>query len=415
MSEIAISVIIPIYNMEKYLKACLDSVIEQTLKNIEIICINDGSTDHTKEILDSYKYLDRIKIIEQENLGASIARNRGIEIAQGEFLAFIDPDDFYPENDVLEYLYNNAKKEKVDICGGGQCHLIEGRIRYDYNILPIFEKKQMIDYRDYQFAFGYMRYIYRSELINSHAIRFPNYKRYQDPLFLVKAMMAAEKILGIPKIVYCARYVDKVINYSDGEVIFGHCYGIGEIMEIAEKSNMKILFESMWNDLKKQYLDSLYRGVLDEKPAAIRAYEYILQINKRGYFEEMDILSGEDLIEYAKKQFDKSNYFVNEIMNATSVIIYGAREKAKRIYDCIHEKIEKEKKVDFVVSDLKDRTTTARGIQLKSLDDILNEGQLVILAVSLEAESFVKENLYKKGFNKIITVDVGTLEFVNYQ
>ena len=102
-----VSVIIPVYNVEDYLRECLDSVINQTLKDIEIICIDDGSTDNSLEILKEYAQRDnRIFIIDRENRGVGKSRNEGIEKANGEFVCFIDPDDLYPTNDILEKLLN---------------------------------------------------------------------------------------------------------------------------------------------------------------------------------------------------------------------------------------------------------------------------------------------------------------------
>ena len=111
-----ISVIIPIYNTQKYLRKCLDSVINQTLKEIEIICINDASTDSSKKILEEYSLKDkRIKIINNErNLGQSLTRNKGLDIAKGEFIGFVDSDD-YIEPQTYEISYINAKNDNVDI------------------------------------------------------------------------------------------------------------------------------------------------------------------------------------------------------------------------------------------------------------------------------------------------------------
>lgn len=119
-----ISVIIPVYNVEKYIKECLDSLIRQTFANIEIICVNDGSTDNSLLTLEEYAQKDsRIKVISQENLGVSEARNAGIKIAQGKYLSFIDPDD-YVEDNMLHELYNRAEEENADIV---ECNLFEHR------------------------------------------------------------------------------------------------------------------------------------------------------------------------------------------------------------------------------------------------------------------------------------------------
>jgi len=114
-NQIKVSVIIPVYNAEKYLRECLDSIINQTLQEIEILCINDGSTDCSEKILEQYADNEkRIRVISQENRGVSSARNQGLKNAIGEFVAFIDADD-YIELDMLECLYKSAKNFDADI------------------------------------------------------------------------------------------------------------------------------------------------------------------------------------------------------------------------------------------------------------------------------------------------------------
>ena len=93
-----ISVIVPIYNVEKYLAKCLDTILAQTFSDIEIICVNDGSTDNSRKILSEYAKKDsRIKIVDKKNGGLSSARNAGMKVAQGEFISFIDSDDWIDE------------------------------------------------------------------------------------------------------------------------------------------------------------------------------------------------------------------------------------------------------------------------------------------------------------------------------
>jgi len=114
-----ISVIVPVYNVEKYLRKCLDSIIDQTLKDIEIICVDDGSTDKSLKILKEYEEKDsRIIILTQQNQYAGVARNNGAKIARGEYLSFLDSDDFFDPH-MLEEMYNQAEKDNSDIviCG----------------------------------------------------------------------------------------------------------------------------------------------------------------------------------------------------------------------------------------------------------------------------------------------------------
>lgn len=115
MSKIKVSVIVPVFNVEEYLSTSLDSILNQTLKDIEIICINDGSTDASLDILENYAKKDaRIKIISKKNEGQGIARNIGLDNAQGEFIAFVDSDDFIKE-DMLEKSYKKSVSKNLDL------------------------------------------------------------------------------------------------------------------------------------------------------------------------------------------------------------------------------------------------------------------------------------------------------------
>lgn len=167
-----ISVIIPIYNSEKYLRECLDSVLSQTLEDIEVICINDGSVDGSLDILKGYAEKDkRIVVLDKANEGVAVARNIGINKANGEFVCFMDSDDLYPTDDVLETLYSKAKENNVLVAGG------EFSV-FDENIKPyefkqkfgksidgyLFSKDDIVKYQDYQFDYGFHRNILRSAL-----------------------------------------------------------------------------------------------------------------------------------------------------------------------------------------------------------------------------------------------------------
>ncbi len=111
-----ISVIIPVYNVEKYLRRCLDSVIVQTYRNLEIICVDDGSVDESGKICDQYAVRDaRIKVIHQENQGLSAARNRGLDAADGEYIAFVDSDDYILE-DMYKKMLDKLLNYNVDLC-----------------------------------------------------------------------------------------------------------------------------------------------------------------------------------------------------------------------------------------------------------------------------------------------------------
>ena len=204
-----ISVIIPIYNEENYLKLCLNSVINQTFKNIEIICIDDGSTDNSLSILKEFiKFDKRLKIISQKNLGSGVARNNGINLSKGKYIVFIDSDDIFPNNYILELLYNKANKNKVFICGGGlnEFEYINGTMifhKQKENFL--FHKEGIINFNDYQYDLGYYRFIYNNKFLKRNKIYFPEYFRYQDPPFFIKAMVLSKKFYALKQITYYYR------------------------------------------------------------------------------------------------------------------------------------------------------------------------------------------------------------------
>lgn len=128
MKNELISIIIPAYNIDKYIGKCLDSVLNQTYSNIEVIIVNDGSTDKTKDIIDKYVLKDkRIIAIHKENGGVSSARLRGIQVSHGDYIGFVDGDD-YIEPNMYEKLYDNAKKYQADISHCGYQMVFHNRI-----------------------------------------------------------------------------------------------------------------------------------------------------------------------------------------------------------------------------------------------------------------------------------------------
>lgn len=203
-----ISIIIPCYNVEKYLRMCLDSVLRQTMSDIEVICIDDGSIDTTPEILDEYHLCDsRVLVIHQSNQGVSAARNLGMRSASGEFIAFMDSDDFYPDCTTLQLLYSKSVENHALVCGGSfstyddSSGRISTRFFGDYAKYT-FRKEGWISFYDYQFDFGYQRFLYNRSFLLEHNIFFPPYKRFQDPPFFVKSMILAGSFYSIPNIVY---------------------------------------------------------------------------------------------------------------------------------------------------------------------------------------------------------------------
>lgn len=208
MLKPAVSVIVPCYNMEQYLPECLRSVLSQTLRNIEVICIDDGSTDRTGFMLDEAASKDhRLRVVHQKNAGVAASRNSGISMAAGRYVIFMDPDDFYPNEGTLELLYRKAAENQAKICGGAfSCYVNEtgNVIRCFIDDLSgyIFPREGFQTYQDYQFDFGYHRFLYDREFLVENSIYFPPYARFQDPPFFVKAMITAGRFYAVTDVVY---------------------------------------------------------------------------------------------------------------------------------------------------------------------------------------------------------------------
>lgn len=206
---VKVSVILPIYNEEKYLAQCLDSICGQTLKEIEIICVDDGSTDSSPRILEGYAQKDsRIKLIRQENQFAGAARNKGMAYAAGEYLSFLDADDYY-EPYMLEKMTEEAEKRRADIvvCRYRQCFGCEtdgmGEQQPDaweyedvfLNGKEVFAGSELLCAGIFQIAKGWAwDKLFRREFVKKCGYQFPCFRSSEDGFFVYMLMARAERI-----------------------------------------------------------------------------------------------------------------------------------------------------------------------------------------------------------------------------
>ena len=245
MGKVVVSVIMPVFNAQDTLEESLNSVLSQTLKNIELICVDDGSTDRSTEILKKIADKDeRVVIITQSNKGSGIARNAGMEAAKGEYICFLDSDDYYPYGDTLEVLYRTAKENNVNICGGSFSELKDGKLETKWNGLKDkyrFEHDGLTFYKNYQFDYGYQRFLYNREFLKVNDILFPDYRRFQDPPFFVKAMIAADKFYAMRRVSYVYRVggFNRVIWTE--EKLLHMLTGLTDLLRMSSKHQLKEL------------------------------------------------------------------------------------------------------------------------------------------------------------------------------
>lgn len=238
-----ISVIVPVYNAGLYLAECLDSILSQTLSETEVIVINDGSSDNSGDIISEYAKSDsRIIVINKENEGAGKARNDGLDRASGEFIAFMDADDYYPSGNVLEILYRCATENNVPVAGGRKSTLgsdgktIIEAASFEEHGIP-FHSAGMMNYSDFQYDYGYTAYIYRRGLINENGFRFPDYRRFQDPPFFVRAMSAASVFCMADIESYCYRMVEEERKTSLNSTL-GFFRGVSDNLVFSRENNL---------------------------------------------------------------------------------------------------------------------------------------------------------------------------------
>lgn len=228
MNFIKISIIIPVFNTSKYLNKCIQSVIDQSLKEMEIILINDGSTDESKRIIQSFAEKDkRVFFIDGKNEGVSAARNKGIDVAQGEFVGFIDSDDWV-EPKMFETLFLKAKEADADLA---ICNLVlkeEGKnkvIRLDLenkiSDINSNRTKELVNLMRFKYDFGNCNKIYSAHIIKHNKLLFAeNMKVYEDLLFNLCYFQYSQKAIIVNEAMYHYRiHPDSVMNVSKHDVV----------------------------------------------------------------------------------------------------------------------------------------------------------------------------------------------------
>ena len=200
-----VSIIVPIYNTEDYLEKCLNSLINQTLEEIEIILIDDGSTDNSLSIAKNFQQKDsRIKIIEQENKKQGAARNAGMKIATGEYIGFVDSDDWV-DLDYYEKLFNSAKKYNSDIALATNVRIGHGKTKYRLNLTKEKFLTTLQDKCDIQHQAKNpcpTNKIYRRTMLEKNNIMWPENVYYEDKLFTIQAIYYANGIVTVPNTFY---------------------------------------------------------------------------------------------------------------------------------------------------------------------------------------------------------------------
>ncbi len=390
-----VSVIVPVCNSEKYIVKCVDSILEQTLEDIEIICIDDGSTDCSGAILDTYASKDeRVRVVHRANAGYGAAMNVGIAMAEGEFIGIVESDDCIAA-DMYETLYNTAQQYQLDMVKADAYYWLENA---DYlsnkhvNVLDPYYNKvlQEVDRNTFfTFFMNIWTGIYRRNFLQQKNIRFQESPgaSYQDNGFWLQTCMYAERAMWIDRALYYYRqdnpeasvkskkkmmamtkeyeYIEMILKQRGEEELLPYCY-------IYRLIRAKGTFYRIADEYKREFCDQL----IDD----YRKYKSCIKENVAidGWFREVS----KNPDEVCRRVISGKNEIKRRLDNSESIIIYGAGKKGDLVFRSLYNEGYYHKIACFAVSENPLKSVQA-GKQILMIDDAVKKysGALVIIAV----------------------------------
>lgn len=350
MNNITVSVIIPVYNTEKYLEECLKSVINQTLKEIEIICIDDGSTDNSPDILKEYSEKDgRIRIYSQTNKGQGAARNRGIDLAKGEYVYFIDSDDFMEIN-ALEKAYDCCKQYDLDFVMFQIINYIDESKEYyedyTYNIASLLEHekfKGVFNYKDcgekiFEITVQPCNKLYKREFLLNHNIRFPEGLIFEDNVFFFNIMLSAQRTYVIKKHLYIRRRRKGSTIQCHDEKHFDIIPITNQVIDVFKEHNLFEEFEERLCNYKISstfvWFDAIWEEYRNEFFIRIKTAFKQIQEDKESYEKYLDNLNIKNKI-FFENIIKSSNLEEFELHNIKVSVIVPAYNTGKYLPKCL--------------------------------------------------------------------------------
>lgn len=303
-----VSVIIPVYNVEHYLRQCLDSVRAQTLSDIEIICVNDSSTDGSLDILEDYAKKDsRIQVVTQPNGGAGAARNKGLSMAKGKYLSFLDSDDFF-EPDMLELAYKKAEEDKADfvVFNSDQYYTDKKkfvevpwtlRIKELPPYMP-FNHRQMTDNIFKVFVGWAWDKLYSREFVENNHLLFQEQRTSNDMLFVFSAVAIAKRISIVNKVLAHQRR-DAKDSLSKTRENSWYCF-----YDALTALRDRLQAEGIYKETEKDYINYALHAVLwNINTLAEPTRSKLIDKLKQEWFEDLGIAGKSENYFYNKKEY----------------------------------------------------------------------------------------------------------------
>lgn len=409
---IDISVIIPVYNMQEYIGDCIDSVMKQSLRTIEVICVDDGSTDDTRKVIQQKRcYYNNLIYYYQNNRGSGVARNLGMQNAEGEYIAFMDADDFYPHEDVLEKLLYAARANCVELCGGSACMCSDSKINFGkMRSGMVFDEEKIILSKDYNAFYGYWRFIYKRDFLIEYGIRFPNYMRNQDPPFFLRVLAFAQKFYALPMYTYCYRKNHKSVEFNLQKSL-DYAKGMRDSMQLSLEYGMLLILDTLEREIQGELLSIVLRAISlgsNEMKEIVQEINTIIKEHMRICPScNIQLLEVPDDMNIFKRDINKRKQkFLATVNDYQKKYIYGAGTLGRRVSTFL-----KQNNVDieaFVVSDLKDNPECACNKPVIAVNDIQGkeESFIVIVAVFEYLQDEIVKNLEERNIKNYLCINL---------
>jgi len=400
-----VSVVIPVYNNEKYLRECLDSVVNQTLKEIEIICVNDGSTDGCADILNQYALKDnRIRVIHKNNTGYGHSMNVGMAAATGEYIAIVESDD-YIEPKMMEILYNIGIREKVDMVKADfACVYGDGENRFKQVCKAFWDKSvynKIISPDDLHFK--YRNYvanwagIYKRDFLNKFNIRHNETPgaSYQDVGFWFQVYTQASKIYITDHVFYMYRQDNPNASVRSKGKVYCICDEMQFVYNfLKEHPELYKKYIYIYQFFRYGHYNFTYKRIANEFKLVFlyRFQEDFLEANNRN---ELDLnlfnpqeqqnlqLIMSDPEEYYRKDTEFPRHISNLVKEYSEVIIYGAGMKGREVLNALRQSDAADKLVCFAVSSLENNNRFVDGVIVKETADLLEYRQNAAIIVAV--------------------------------
>lgn len=410
-----VSIIVPVYNVEKYLEKCLDSIINQTLRDIEIICVNDGSTDGCYDILDDYMKKDnRIRVIHKQNSGYGHSINVGYEMATGEYIGIVESDDFI-KSDMYETLYSYAHKYQLDLVKSNAVFLWETMgIQYSsYN--KMFEEyyNRILDSNDrelmYKFFMNTWTGIYKKSFLEKYHIKHNTTQgaSYQDNGFWMQTLAFCERAMWLKDAFYYYRQDNPMASIKSKSKVYAMSDEYEYVFDILkEKAGDKEkaiclyfkLFRHRGNFLRIE--DTLKREFCNKVIDDYLKYKnYIVKNNELVKWFEWISNDPDEACEFI---IQKKKKIMNSLQQADKIVIYGAGKRAQATVTRLYNLNMYNKIASVVVTEKKGQEKLGN-LKISNIDDFHNysENTLFIVGVSENTEAYndIIMELKKRNIN----------------